>query len=115
MEVLRKWINNWLTLLKTQLIKLKYMDLKEPLELEVFYESENSVILQDLGVDMDNNRSDKDLRKIMIYSVNYVAPFLFDDEEAPYGSLNSGGTTFVTSLSYAGLVELVMNFLKTNK
>lgn len=82
------------------------MTLKSPLELEVYYISQDSMQLSELGIDHDD-KDDCEVRQLMLYSVDHIVKYPYEINFKPATRLQSGGTDYLVNMDYESLKTLI--------
>ena len=82
----------------------KFESSMKPLELEIFFHSEETATLRKLEVDYD--LSDCETRKMTFYKINAVSPYLDGDNE--FCSIHSNGSEFIANASYNVVRNLII-------
>ena len=76
----------------------------KPIELEVFFHTENTSNMK--ALDIDYPMTDCDIRNVTFYSIEHISPWI-DTEGTEYCEITSGGQTVISSLSYLQVKELI--------
>lgn len=73
------------------------MNLKQPLELEIYWKNGTDCQLESLGIEVDYI---PETRPMMFYSVDYISSGEPQGVNEEKGFISSGGEEFATTLSY---------------
>lgn len=68
--------------------------MKEPLEIDIFFHTNETSNLDELEIDYDIN--DAELRKMIFYNINAISPYYGDNNDVNYTTIHSNGSQFIT-------------------